>query len=423
MNPEFSVIIPTLDNFRDIEEIIPSISAQTLLPKEIVVVDSSASNKIQAGIDKIESKVPVIYLRVGRAYRFDRLFRYVCSLPFLLKYKNKFPPGRAFPYEATNVGSSIARYEWLAFLDATTVPINTWLEDYWGFINSQDCDVVFGRTKYLANSSFQKILRASTYGRLGHETAPGSIMKRDEFLSGFKIREGVRSGGDLEWKIKIKNSLTYHLPKKNYLQYPNLPTSLFPTLKKFFTYQIYSSFVAIQNNIKDVYLVFSLIFGLILVPKWNSIVGWESPFFFPHITKVFFISILLVFLISLIINRGVLRWVSDHSFLVTGIKIAIFIIVSYCVYKWNFVAANWVEDSIWYIPHITKIFVCSVLLASFTYRGIYFPIKNNIQLSYLFPFRWILVGLLGILLDIIKSPGYLLGAVLASFIRSSDRAS
>ena len=105
MNPEFSVIIPTLDNFRDIEEIIPSISAQTLLPKEIVVVDSSASNKIQAGIDKIESKVPVIYLRVGRAYRFDRLFRYVCSLPFLLKYKNKFPPGRAFPYEATNVGS------------------------------------------------------------------------------------------------------------------------------------------------------------------------------------------------------------------------------------------------------------------------------------------------------------------------------
>lgn len=31
--------------------------------------------------------------------------------------------------------------------------------------------------------------------------------------------------------------------------------------------------------------------------------------------------------------------------------------------------------------------------------------------------NWILVGLLGILLDLIKAPGYLLGSLLTSFVR------
>ena len=71
----------------------------------------------------------------------------------------------------------------------------------------------------------------------------------------------------------------------------------------------------------------------------------------------------------------------------------------------------------WYIPHITKIFLAIIFAASFLYRGIYFPLKNKIKTSYLFPLNWILVGLLGILLDLVKAPGYILGAVLASFVR------
>jgi len=45
--------------------------------------------------------------------------------------------------------------------------------------------------------------------------------------------------------------------------------------------------------------------------------------------------------------------------------------------------------------------------------------KNKIQLTYLFPFNWVLVGALGIVLDIVKAPGYLLGAIMASFVRRS----
>ena len=47
-----------------------------------------------------------------------------------------------------------------------------------------------------------------------------------------------------------------------------------------------------------------------------------------------------------------------------------------------------------------------------------FPIKNKIELNYLFPFNWVFIGVLGIVLDLVKAPGYVLGAILATFFRS-----
>ena len=92
------------------------------------------------------------------------------------------------------------------------------------------------------------------------------------------------------------------------------------------------------------------------------------------------------------INRIFLRTFAPDSVRANALKLILFIIVSYSIYNWNSVVAKWVEDSIWYIPHITKIFISLVFLASFFYRGISFPLKNGIELSYLFPFRWLAVG-------------------------------
>jgi hypothetical protein len=418
MNPQFSIIVPTLDNFLHVQELIFSINSQTLLPREIIIADSSSSNEIEDGLKIIATTVPIIYLRVGRAYVFDRFLKYFSSLPiFSGIFKTQYSVGRAFPYEATNAGAEVASFEWLAFLDASTIPTHTWLEDYWSFRCSNQCDVVFGNTKYFAETNFQKILRASTYGRKGHETAPGSIIKKVHFLSGHRILEGVRSGGDVAWKQDIKKSYKWFLPSEPYLKYSNLPKRVFPTLKKFFIYQIYGSFVDIQHNTKDMYLGLTLLLSIIIVPKWNYIVGWDSHLFIPHITKVFFICILLIISSSFFLNRAILGRLPNKNFLTNFFRAAIFIIISYSIYNWNAVVAKWVEDSIWYIPHITKIFVFSILLASFLYRGIYFPIKYKIELTYLFPFNWILVGALGIALDIVKAPGYLLGAIMASFVR------
>ena len=417
MKPKISVVIPTLDNFLDVQKIIQSIDSQDLIPSEIILADSSSSNKIEDHVLSLQLSVPIRYLRVGRAYQYDRFLHRLFSFPILSIFKDRFPKGRAFPYEATNAGASIARFKWIAFLDATTVPSKSWLKDYYNLISRENYDVIFGNTKYYADTSFQELLRASTYGNIGHETAPGSLMQTAEFLDGYRITEGVRSGGDVAWKMQIKDSLRFYLPSKSYLSYSNLPKSLFPTLKKFFIYQIYGSFLDIQNNIKDLYFGVALVLSIILIPKWNYIVGWDSIFFIPHITKIFFLSLSLIIFISFSINRIFLRTFSPGSFRASSLKLILFFLITYSIFNWNAVVAKWVEDSIWYIPHITKIFVSLIFGASFIYRGIYFPIKNNIRFSYLFPYRWFLVGILGILLDLVKAPGYLLGAILASFIR------
>ena len=424
MNPQFSIVIPTLDNFYDVQKIIRCINSQTLSASEIILADSSSDNEIETAVKNLGSSIPIVYLRVGRAYKFDRFLHRVFSLPILSKLGKKYPRGRAFPYEATNAGAKVASYEWLAFLDATTIPRDTWLQDYWSFIQNHQCDVVFAKTKYFATTKFQKLLRASTYGKLGHETAPGSIMRKDHFLDGNKIIEGVRSGGDVEWKIRIKVTRNYFTPEESYLSYSTLPLSLFPALKKFFIYQIHGSFLDIQNSVKDLYFGTVLLLSIILVPKWNYIVGWDSVFFIPHVTKIFFTSIIIISLATFVINRVILRSYSKHSFgSAEPLKIIIFLVVAYSVFRWNAIVAGWVEDSIWYIPHITKIFFASIFTASFLYRGIFFPLKNNIKLSYLFPFTWIAVGSLGILLDLIKAPGYLLGAIIASIIKRTKTKS
>jgi glycosyltransferase involved in cell wall biosynthesis len=418
MNPQFSIIVPTIDNFSHVQELISSINSQTLLPQEIIIADSSSSNEIEDGLKTIETTVPIIYLRVGRAYAFDRFLNYFSSLSiFAGIFKTQYSSGRAYPYEASNAGAKIARHEWLAFLDATTIPINTWLKDYCNFIYLHECDVVFGNTIYCAETKFQKILRASTYGRIGHETAPGSIITKANFLDGHEIMEGVRSGGDVAWRNDLKKSFKYFIPSKPYLKYSNLSKKILPALKKIFIYQIYGSLIDIQHNIKDLYLGLALLLGIIIAPKWNYIVGWDSPLFIPHITKVFFISILLISASTFIVNRAILRRFTSNSPLIIFFKVAIFTMTSYSIYNWNAVVAQWVEDSIWYFPHITKIFILSIMLASFAYRGIYFPLKNKIELSYLFPLNWVLIGALGIALDIVKAPGYLLGGMMASFVR------
>ena len=69
------------------------------------------------------------------------------------------------------------------------------------------------------------------------------------------------------------------------------------------------------------------------------------------------------------------------------------------------------------MPHITKIFIIITLISSLIIRGIIIPLSRNIKSSYLFPFNWLIVGLLGVLLDLSKAPGYLIGSLALPFLK------
>jgi hypothetical protein len=154
----------------------------------------------------------------------------------------------------------------------------------------------------------------------------------------------------------------------------------------------------------------------VLIPRWNYIIsGWDSnPFYIPHVTKIFLLAIVFFFITLIGVER--LFMVSRKNTILKQIfKWVIFVFVSLGVYSWNGVVANWVETATFYIPHITKMYL---VLAGTTYilvTGVIAPLRKKESVSYLFPYNWIIVGLLRFYLDVIKAPGYIFGAVICLF--------
>jgi hypothetical protein len=54
------------------------------------------------------------------------------------------------------------------------------------------------------------------------------------------------------------------------------------------------------------------------------------------------------------------------------------------------------------------------------HRGFFLPLKRKVELGFLFPFRWIQIGLLGLSLDLVKAPGYIVGAVIGMIRRKGN---
>ena len=158
-----------------------------------------------------------------------------------------------------------------------------------------------------------------------------------------------------------------------------------------------------------------MVFLTILIPKWNALVGWEaSPFYAPNITKFYVSFLILLSLVTIIFRRDLLKEYAG-SVLSFTFFILVLCLMLYGAFNWNAAVAGWVEDSVWYVPNITKIYVIFILTCSLLYRGVYFPLTHGIKKTDLFPFWWLKVGLLGVLLDIAKAPGYILGALIQLF--------
>ena len=85
------------------------------------------------------------------------------------------------------------------------------------------------------------------------------------------------------------------------------------------------------------------------------------------------------------------------------------------IINWEKTFGKWIKYNIWEIQHITKIFFLCIVLVSLFSRGLFLPLKRKINHNFLFPFNWIFIGFVGLLIDVVKAPGYLLGAVLSPF--------
>ena len=238
------------------------------------------------------------------------------------------------------------------------------------------------------------------------------MLRKKTFYQIGEFIEQIRSSEDLEWRSRCRElDLEVYASEKVQMTYAQVSRSILSEIKKQFIYQLHGAYSDVQLRMKTIIFGLAMLFVALLIPQWNALVGWEgSILYIPNITKSFFYLISIFSMVLLIQNLFEKRIFSILFKFSIGV---LFLISTYLVYQWNFVMADWVEESIFYIPHITKGYISLILFSAVIFRGIYKPLIMGIKRNYLFPFRWLLVGLVGIFLDLAKIPGYLLGAIIA----------
>jgi len=382
-----SVVIPVRDNEKYLLEIFHGIDNQSLPPREIVIVDSSSNNKISNLINKWNGAIPVKYIKIDSAY----------------------------PGGARNIGVELVESEWIAFLDSTTVPEHDWLERCVETSIEKNADFVRGLTIFEADTYFKKLLRAATYGCSPNGTLPGSIVKKEVFKKSGGFIPSIRSSEDIEWIERIKDlGVKTDTVKEPVIKYYGLPGNLWSAIKKYYKFAISTAQTEVLKGQKKLYMSALLIMFTILTCNWNKFAtGFDenSILYIPHITKIYLVSLAVLY----VVFKGLLRpWNRKVKlgFFEKAYLLVIVVLTTGLVYKWNLIFAHFNVKSVFYIPHITKIYVSSLLLLSVIFRGIIRPLRRNVEWSFIFPFEWILIGLLGVTLDVVKAPGYIWGGIL-----------
>jgi glycosyltransferase involved in cell wall biosynthesis len=353
-----------------------------------VIVDSSSNNIISNFINEWKGKIPVKYIKIKSAY----------------------------PGDARNIGVEIAKSEWIAFLDSTTVPEHDWLKRCVEMATEEKVDFVNGLALFEADTYFKKLLRATSYGCSPYSTLPGSIMKKKVFEKSGGFIPSIRSSEDIEWIERIKTlGVKTDTVKDVVSTYYGLPGDLWSAIKKYYKFAMAGAQTEVFKGHKYLYMSALLILLTILIYKWNLYVaGWDknSVLFIPHITKIYLVSLVVLY----VVFKGFLRPWNRKIKLGVFEKVyllVIAILTTGLIYKWNLIFARFNVESVFYIPHITKIYVASLFFLSIVFRGIIRPLRRKVECSFIFPFKWILIGLIGLTLDIVKSPGFIWGGMLA----------
>jgi len=382
MSPDITIVIPSFKSKELLPKLLQAICNQSLQPKEVLIINSSDEDLIKSICNSFLRKINIRLINTEKC----------------------------FPGKARNIGVRLATTKLVAFLDTKTIPKKQWLEISLQELNSKKAYICFGSTKYVPTTYFQKILCMCTFGKKSVQTTPGSLMERTFILKHGKFIENVRASEDLEWRERIKRSTNKWVGTSSITSYFAISKSLAQEMVRQFIYQIHSAKTETQINTKVILLGFFIFFLAILIPQWNSIVGWEeSPLYAPYITRGFMIFIIFLLYILLSINR----LVRFRNLLVKFLILSFTSIVLYIVYTWNRVYAGWSEESFFYIPNITKLYLVFLFMSCFIFRGIYIPLTRGYEIKEIFPLHFIFAGLIGVVLDIIKLPGYLFGAFLA----------
>ena len=314
---KLTLIVPSNSSHESLNFFFENMLTWTSLPKEIILINTNNSKK----------------LKIDNFYG-----NFLNKKKILIKFLHhpKFYPGAA-----RNIGITLASHKIISFLDVGTHASKDWLENGYNQLKKSKNLISWGNTYYLAASTKDEIIRASTYGAKPLTTLPGSTVNKKVFNTVGVFVENIRAGEDAEWRHRVDLHNVKTCVNNKIILYQNLlGVSYFEILKKWFRNYSFSRKLSYLNNNRETYFISISLILIILAFNWNPLfTNWGKPGF---------------------------------------------------------------EDEITYIPHITKVTILSLMFFYFTVRAIYLPIKKGIEISFLLKFNIIKILLLSFCIDITK---------------------
>ena len=382
---QISVVLTIYGNDGELDKQLNDLCNQILKPDEVLIVNSEIDYDVNDLLKSYENRLNI-------KYHF---------------YKERLLPGAA-----RNIGVSISENELIAFLDSKTSPKPNWLSESLQILVSSNAKIVFGNTLYRYSNYFEKILVLGMYGRNIISTVPGTVIYRTTFYQLGEFISDVRAGEDLEWRGRLKAIPQIKIAETNdvNLEYRFASDR---KLEQFFRSARNSwSSAKIDAQINTRLLLFglSVILLILLAPNWNKYIG--GILFIPDLTKIILIIISMVLIVT---------YLRFEDFFFNFMKRFIFplIFTSILITLINprlfqgFIPEEFTNDIGYY-------FLYGMLLIGFFFRAIISPLRLGAKPNEIYPFNWICFGLIGLINDILKLPGYLLGASYFVFKRIKE---
>jgi len=273
-----SVVIPALNAEEHLPLLLKKIDAQTLVPNEIVIVDSSPSTRTAGIVEAWKGPIPIVYEKVDFAY----------------------------PGHARNIGVGLATGEWIAFIDCRTIPQPNWLEAAVTAARRSGAGFVGGSCTGDADTHFKQILQAATYGWGNMRTLPGSLVLKKVFEDSGGFAPNVRSGEDIEWMHRLESMpVTRETVPSPTITYYGFVGSLSEAVRKWYAHAIASAYIEVVNNHKKLYLLIFVCLIVLAAFRWNPVVARDiaSVYYLPNVTKI---SVAVIFSVYFL-YRGIIR--------------------------------------------------------------------------------------------------------------------
>lgn len=213
---EISLVIPICNEAATLPQLLATIAAQRVAPRELLVVDSGSTDGSVALVEQWAEQ---------SGYGKQRC-RVITN------------PG-GMPGANRNLGVAVATGEWIAFLDGGIAPEPDWLAHLCDCVSATGSRAVFGQCRFDADSVFGKAVCALSNGCGSvSPVLPASLFHHSVFKCVGGFREDLRSAEDILWLREVERHYGSRVVcEKAMVHYRHFPTNVSAAVNKWWLYE------------------------------------------------------------------------------------------------------------------------------------------------------------------------------------------